>query len=386
MESEDGIRVLFFLFSSRRRHTRLQGHWSSDVCSSDLSTQVYAAAGVDTTRVLRAFTTDLGVPINERLRSGPSPVELLPLRALRGEEELQNSHQAESLLRIRPAEAIHPADVPAPPDGAHAELAHVVSLEKILRPLAIPQVDERRVVLRHIAVQQVGRGIGGLKGDPVHVDKPIGILPDDLLGVIAQSAVYLRDPAGSHADLVQLVRQRHFGRILNPAFRHAQGQILAHALDFQEPLGLLLHHVRQFALVTKPRNEEAGPPGTDASHLVDHEAAVLLRAFQLPHHTLDMKPGAVLLGDLGASIHPQPVLLGELLQDGAKNDLLRAGIWAILAGLKHNDRIVRIFGSKDLTRDVAYKIHALACSFQSLHRQVLENRGIGEETAWEVYN
>src|SRR2546426_6783335 len=28
--------VFFFFFSSRRRHTRLQGDWSSDVCSSDL--------------------------------------------------------------------------------------------------------------------------------------------------------------------------------------------------------------------------------------------------------------------------------------------------------------------------------------------------------------
>src|SRR5256885_6394600 len=28
--------VLCFFFSSRRRHTRLQGDWSSDVCSSDL--------------------------------------------------------------------------------------------------------------------------------------------------------------------------------------------------------------------------------------------------------------------------------------------------------------------------------------------------------------
>src|SRR5688500_19513012 len=27
-----------FFFSSRRRHTRLQGDWSSDVCSSDLQT------------------------------------------------------------------------------------------------------------------------------------------------------------------------------------------------------------------------------------------------------------------------------------------------------------------------------------------------------------
>src|SRR6266850_5277937 len=28
-----------FFFSSRRRHTRLQGDWSSDVCSSDLGPQ-----------------------------------------------------------------------------------------------------------------------------------------------------------------------------------------------------------------------------------------------------------------------------------------------------------------------------------------------------------
>src|SRR5688500_20058746 len=36
-----------FFFSSRRRHTRLQGDWSSDVCSSDLTlTWVTAAIGV----------------------------------------------------------------------------------------------------------------------------------------------------------------------------------------------------------------------------------------------------------------------------------------------------------------------------------------------------
>src|SRR5256885_12920493 len=28
---------MLFFFSSRRRHTRLQGDWSSDVCSSDLA-------------------------------------------------------------------------------------------------------------------------------------------------------------------------------------------------------------------------------------------------------------------------------------------------------------------------------------------------------------
>src|SRR5688500_20174229 len=30
------VSSLIFFFSSRRRHTRLQGDWSSDVCSSDL--------------------------------------------------------------------------------------------------------------------------------------------------------------------------------------------------------------------------------------------------------------------------------------------------------------------------------------------------------------
>src|SRR2546426_8313880 len=30
-----------FFFSSRRRHTRLQGDWSSDVCSSDLKEEIW---------------------------------------------------------------------------------------------------------------------------------------------------------------------------------------------------------------------------------------------------------------------------------------------------------------------------------------------------------
>src|SRR5256885_6141633 len=41
---------LVFFFSSRRRHTRLQGDWSSDVCSSDLQHDrllPFQAEGVD---------------------------------------------------------------------------------------------------------------------------------------------------------------------------------------------------------------------------------------------------------------------------------------------------------------------------------------------------
>src|SRR5918994_5676948 len=38
------VLILFFVFSSRRRHTRLQGDWSSDVCSSDLGDKGYTPA------------------------------------------------------------------------------------------------------------------------------------------------------------------------------------------------------------------------------------------------------------------------------------------------------------------------------------------------------
>src|SRR5256885_9575058 len=34
---EDTLAVLYLFLSSRRRHTILQGDWSSDVCSSDLA-------------------------------------------------------------------------------------------------------------------------------------------------------------------------------------------------------------------------------------------------------------------------------------------------------------------------------------------------------------
>src|SRR5256885_3558394 len=39
---QDQSRDSYFFFSSRRRHTRLQGDWSSDVCSSDLARAIHA--------------------------------------------------------------------------------------------------------------------------------------------------------------------------------------------------------------------------------------------------------------------------------------------------------------------------------------------------------
>src|SRR5688500_20296206 len=43
-----------FFFSSRRRHTRLQGDWSSDVCSSDLEAHMADFVKIDAIQDARA--------------------------------------------------------------------------------------------------------------------------------------------------------------------------------------------------------------------------------------------------------------------------------------------------------------------------------------------
>src|SRR3989454_10698232 len=58
----------FFFFSSRRRHTRLQGDWSSDVCSSDLVLVVEACGfGYAFHRQLRELGVEAFVVATEML-------------------------------------------------------------------------------------------------------------------------------------------------------------------------------------------------------------------------------------------------------------------------------------------------------------------------------
>src|SRR5256885_10715106 len=53
-----------FFFSSRRRHTRLQGDWSSDVCSSDLADgAVHLRHAAQTVGILHAWiAVEMGLP------------------------------------------------------------------------------------------------------------------------------------------------------------------------------------------------------------------------------------------------------------------------------------------------------------------------------------
>src|SRR5256885_7061401 len=62
--------LCFFFFSSRRRHTRLQGDWSSDVCSSDLAAPPPGLRGRTPTR---PRTSRPAAPTRPCACAGPPP-------------------------------------------------------------------------------------------------------------------------------------------------------------------------------------------------------------------------------------------------------------------------------------------------------------------------
>src|SRR4051812_50001107 len=63
--------VLFFFFSSRRRHTRLTCDWSSDVCSSDLGPLGPAVVGTGIAALTLVPT--IAVAVVQRRRSLSQP-------------------------------------------------------------------------------------------------------------------------------------------------------------------------------------------------------------------------------------------------------------------------------------------------------------------------
>src|SRR2546426_7667624 len=73
--------TIYFFFSSRRRHTRLQGDWSSDVCSSDLRSSPASTNGTKLIcrRALELYMTSCWIASQHlSLRSSYSYGYLLP--------------------------------------------------------------------------------------------------------------------------------------------------------------------------------------------------------------------------------------------------------------------------------------------------------------------
>src|SRR5256885_3320452 len=61
------LEFLVFFFSSRRRHTRLQGDWSSDVCSSDLTIFICRSAGRVSRRTIVSTAEGVAGLVKENL-------------------------------------------------------------------------------------------------------------------------------------------------------------------------------------------------------------------------------------------------------------------------------------------------------------------------------
>src|SRR5256885_11012160 len=79
-----------FFFSSRRRHTRLQGDWSSDVCSSDLETtvEINEALGFEPDSLSLAFSRDwLATAIEAQGRHADAVAEFEKLRPALANED-----------------------------------------------------------------------------------------------------------------------------------------------------------------------------------------------------------------------------------------------------------------------------------------------------------
>src|SRR6266487_5678309 len=76
------IQVFWFFFSSRRRHTRWTGDWSSDVCSSDLDHRRIDAAGGDVVAAPRGDADEALVVTEIEVGLGPviGDIDLAMLR------------------------------------------------------------------------------------------------------------------------------------------------------------------------------------------------------------------------------------------------------------------------------------------------------------------
>src|ERR1022692_406683 len=121
--------LVFFFFSSRRRHTRLQGDWSSDVCSSDLGCTTVVSRSALRRRAphlrpaaSRPPLSPIHCPAGHRVRR-PASVHVLPGKAalwrwqplLRAEGVTWQSASCPTLHPIRPPykEYLSPSSPPS---------------------------------------------------------------------------------------------------------------------------------------------------------------------------------------------------------------------------------------------------------------------------------
>src|SRR2546426_11805130 len=165
--------MLFFFFSSRRRHTRLQGDWSSDVCSSDLG-----KAGARTKPVTGAWSGSVS--------PGGSRSGAVTLTGPSGSWETRDAVDLDHapvgrFVEVAAADERHGGEV-------LAEVVAVPPADRFDVPLVLVGVEHVDRELDHIGELATGRGDEGAEvlahlaelGDQVALahDAPVLVLRD----------------------------------------------------------------------------------------------------------------------------------------------------------------------------------------------------------------
>src|SRR3989454_4468600 len=133
---------VFFFFSSRRRHTRLQGDWSSDVCSSDLLQPLLAAHGRVAVLIVDAMRADLWNRLHDDVASA------LAGRTLRQKWAVvpEPTRTTEAVAALYLGRPVPPGAGPASPADLGLPFAHLgyesAALVGVDRPYAAEALRE----------------------------------------------------------------------------------------------------------------------------------------------------------------------------------------------------------------------------------------------------
>src|SRR2546426_1222269 len=180
------ILFCFFFFSSRRRHTRLQGDWSSDVCSSDLDQRFRDSGshGAETRGTLNADVLE-GVHDSPDRPEKADEWRAAPGRGQNREKRLQALVLSDGGELEDPADLLHAA-----PDRRVREGSGHHRIPSVLRAQGLRgQLTEARFE----------KGNERAAGEPIAAIAHVGQIPGLIEGLQKSPAVARRAPVVTEA-------------------------------------------------------------------------------------------------------------------------------------------------------------------------------------------
>src|SRR5256885_10486481 len=165
LEKPEARREIVF-FSSRRRHTRLQGDWSSDVCSSDLS-ELRECLGLGHLVVLLAGGGVVLIRLLDGFRRGLARREVLHVDDDLAARQVVQAHRARvgrPLVHVVPTDVLLPTRLP----GLDHEAVIRTGDAAVVLPPPLPErpFDALYPAFRQVPSARAGRALCGRRDEP----------------------------------------------------------------------------------------------------------------------------------------------------------------------------------------------------------------------------